>query len=390
MLAGVRGFLSRRREARERMPVRRPFPGPGAPRGEVLVSYLPEAARLGPGAIDERGHTSLWECRAIVEILEEMGRRVDVVRWDDDTFVPEREYEAVLDIHRNLRRLAGPGSRKLFHVSGSDPRFSNAAERRRLEELAERRGVRLAPRRSFAADDVEVFHGNLAAADTVTLLGNEATLRTFPAEIRERVRRIPVSGSRLATVRDPRSAAFGREFLWFGGAGAVHKGLDRVLEVFARRPDLRLHVVGPYLQETDFVEAYRRELSLPQVVSHGWMSPSSSAFAQLARHVSAFLHPSCSEGASTAAVTCMQFGLLPVLTPESGLDLPEGTGFLLPDASLSAIEAAVQRVLDLPREELRERTARTQAHASATYSREAFTGAMRAVLREALAPRGSA
>lgn len=390
MLAEVMGFLARRREARERAPVRRPYPGPGAPRGEVLVSYLPEAVRLDPAAIDERGHTSLWECRAIVGILEEMGRRVDVVRWDDATFVPDRDYEAVLDIHRNLRRLAGPGSRKFFHVSGSDPRFSNAAERRRLEELAGRRGVRLVPRRSFAEADVEVFHGNLAAAETITLLGNETTLRTYPPEIRRRIRRVPVSGSHLRAVRDPRTAEFGREFLWFGGAGAVHKGLDRVLEVFARRPDLRLHVVGPYLQEADFVEAYRRELALPQVVSHGWMSPSSRAFTDLARNVSAFLHPSCSEGASTAAVTCMQFGILPALTPESGIDLPDGTGLLLPDASLASIEAAVERVLAMPVDELRERTARAQALATATYSREAFAGAMRAVFQEALGSRGNA
>lgn len=43
-------------------------------------------------------------------------------------------------------------------------------------------------------------------------------------------------------------------FLWLGSRGAVLKGLDLVLEAFARMPDLQ--VSGPVEDEADFAAAY--------------------------------------------------------------------------------------------------------------------------------------
>ena len=223
---------------------------------------------------------------------------------------------------------------------------------------------------------MDAFDASLARADLATLVGDASTAATFPAEVRPKLHLVPVTGSALARRRDVERASFGPEFLWFGGRGAVHKGLDLLLEVFAARPDLVLHVVGPYEHERDFVDAYRRELRAPNVRAHGFLEPSGRAFQRLARRLSAFFLPSCSESTSTAAVTCMQYGILPVLSDRCGIDVGADRGLILRDLSTGAVAEAAERVCDLgprgpPRLD-RERAALRPRDVA----REAFTAAM--------------
>lgn len=350
--------------------------GRGNPRGRVLVSYLPLPAWGNPGRF--RGHSNVWESAEIVTIFNRLGYSVDLVAWDDDSFTPRGPYAAVFDIHRNLLRYAGAASRKIFHVTGSNPAFSNKAEAARLAVLRERRGVTLVPRRRVADRDLRVFEENLAGADLVTLIGNEVTLATFPEEWQSKMKPVIATGAWLppAAGKDPLPTGR-REFLWFNGAGAVHKGLDLVLEVFARHPELTLHVVGPYLNERDFVEAYRTELyRLPNIRSHGFLYPGSGRFRRLLERVAVFVSPSCSEGISTAAITCMQAGLVPILSENCGVSLPEGTGWLLQDCSLAEVEAAVMDAMSLADGELREMAATSRRFALQEFSRDAFSAKM--------------
>jgi glycosyltransferase involved in cell wall biosynthesis len=360
------------------------FEAAGRPRGSVLVSYLPAAvASKNPNRF--LGHTNLWECAEIVRLVNELGYAADVISWEDDQFIARSRYAAVLDLAHNLSRLAGPGTAAVLHLTGSEPASCNAAERARLDALAARRGRRLRPRRSHTPESVELHLRSLRRADVVTLVGNEVTLATYPAPDRPKFRLVPVTGSVLSRPRDPSTATFDPSFLFFSGAGAVHKGLDLVLEVFARHPELELHVVGPAATDDDFALAYRHELALPNVRVHRPLMPSSDAFVALAQRVRGFVLPSCSEATSTAAVTCMQHGIFPLVSRECGLDLTNESGITLPDCSIDSIESAVLTVAGMAPAILRERTAAAQRYAMATHSREAFSRAVHAVLTSVLA-----
>jgi hypothetical protein len=356
----------------------------GRPKGTVLFSYLSKPVVWR--ADDRRflGHSSFWECAELVRIFNCLGYSVDIIPWDDNKFIPRKRYAAIFDIHRNLSLYEGEAKR-IFHVTGSDPEFSNSAERQRIYDLESRRFVRVEQRRNFPEEDVEAFHRNLEAADVITFLGNDETAAHFPESVRRKICYVPVTASFLSDLRDPRTACFSREFLWFGGRGAVHKGLDLVLEVFARRRDLILHVVGPYLEEADFVRAYRHELTrCPNILSHGYLYPSSRSFQVLAERVAAFILPSCSESTSTAAVTCMQYGLLPVVSEYCGLGLDASMGITLRSCSLEEIERAVVSICNSSQESIRQMTVLSQEHALRTYSRGAFSECMRKVLAETL------
>ena len=64
----------------------------------------------------------------------------------------------------------------------------------------------------------------------------------------------------------------------------MHKGLDLVLEAFARMPELHLTVCGPIHEEPAFEAAFRRELyETPNIETLGWVDIASPAFAELLR-----------------------------------------------------------------------------------------------------------
>ena len=259
-----------------------------------------------------------------------------------------------------------------MHVTGSHPTFAHVAERARLDALAERRGVRLAARRSFDSRDAERFDRSLELADVISVIGDASTLATLSPAARSKAETVYVTGSPLQA-RTSHDTFDARTFLWFAGSGAVHKGMDLVLEHFARRTDLTLHCVGPYEAERDFVTAYARELySTPNIVSHGWMLPSDPRFAAIAGQACAFVLPSCSEGMSPAAVTCMSFGLIPVVTRRCGLNLPPDVGRIVDD-QVTNLGWAVADIADRARVELAEEMVRVQALALARHSRSAFS-----------------
>jgi glycosyltransferase involved in cell wall biosynthesis len=357
------------------------FPvGSGLFKGRALVSYMP--LPLTGGAELFLGHSNVWESSEIVRIFNGLGYVVDVIDWRDAGLIPKRNYDVVFDIHRNLLRYSGDATRKVFHVTGSHPEFSNHAERSRLLDLRERRGVMLRPRRFVGEDDMRVFVENLERADLVTLIGNEVTAATFPSHIQAKLRKVVATGSRFSRPAVWQPDEGRREFLWFNGVGAVHKGLDLVLEVFARNPQLTLHVVGPYGKEHDFTEAYRHELmNCRNIHAHGFLYPESRRFRSIASRVMAFVNPTCSEGISTSSITCMQHGMIPIISRQAGISLTLDKGIILDECSPEAIEHAVCSLAVKESDEIGALMKSSMEFALDVYSRTAFSSLMEMALQ---------
>lgn len=360
----------------------------GRPRGQALVSYLREPVGRPDRSRSFRGHSNQWESREVARSLVELGFAVDVIDFDDSTFVPQRAYDVVLALDGELCRLAAAGGADvaLLHMTGADPAFQNAAEQRRLAELAERRGVMLSPRRQVPG--VEAFEEALSSAHAISLIGNAWTRSTFAPEVQRRMTCIPVSTSIDVRPKSRRRLVpQEREFLWFFGSGAVHKGLDRVLEAFARTPELTLNVVGNIAAETDFVEQYHHELhELANIRFHGFLEPSGSAFRSVARRCFGVVAPSCSEGTSPAIATMLQLGLLPIVSRETGISLDPGAGTYLETCSVDEIREAAGVAHALAEPVLRAQIEATQRRALAEHTRERFGSAIRAYLKAVLGP----
>ncbi len=363
------------------------LPARGSPiRGTALLSYISNSVIWPDDHPQLKTHSNYWECREIARLLSARGYAVDAIDWSDSVFLPDRPYDLILDIDANLQRLAPllPGSTvRILHLTGSYGPFQHQAELGRVADFEKRTGKLYSPKRLVRW--LELAERSLDLAHACSLLGNEFTLKTYPEKYRNKITLIPVSGSLLSCVRTASELyPERREFMWYFGSGAVHKGLDLVLDVFRVHPEWTLHVVGNAPHERDFAVAYGSHLSQPNVRVHGYLAPGDADFAEKIRNVFCFIAPSCSEGTSPAVVTCLQMGLYPIISRQTGMDLPPGCGMYLEELNAASIEKAIYDLLGLGKEEVVRQISACRQMALKAYGRSAFSAAFTEFLRKVL------
>lgn len=353
-------------------------PAVGKKRGDVLLSYLTGPFTLTPWEHFTDPHTSYWECGEIARLFSIRGYEVDIINWSDTRFIPKKQYAVIVDIKQNLERLSThlPVScKKVMHIVFS-PR-QNEAENTRLEHLKSRRGVTLSPQRK------EPSSLNVAYADFLEGFGNKTVHSAF-ANDKKPIYKIPIS---VAQIFDfPKEKDFSRarkNFLWFGGGGAILKGLDIVIEAFADMPDTHLHIIGPSAYEKEFERVYARELALshihryqrPGINTNGIMMVGNIPFLEIANMCVALVYPSASEGTSGAVVQGMHAGIIPIITKETGISEDAPAMILETHPSIESIRAQVRAVANMEPETLRAQAYNTWEYARAHHTKETFSGA---------------
>ena len=346
------------------------------PAGRVLLSYVVDPFLAADESKISYAHTQDWECFTMARTWRELGFAVDVIHWTNSELVPSSPYDVLIDPRHNLERLApavGAGCLKVFHAETAHWRVNDEAQLRRLDELAARRGQRLTRLRLVGEN-----HG-IEVADCAVVLGNEWTLASF-RPFAKPLYRVPLSNAfeYPSPAGKPIDAARGR-FVWFGGVGFVHKGLDLAIEAIAGVPGLHLEIAAPVDRESDFVAMYERELyRAPNVRVLGWLDVGAPSFLEFATRNLALLFPSCSEGGGGSAVTAMHAGLVPVATAATSVDFDAAEGVLLDDVGVEAIRARCLELSARPAGELEAMSIAAWRRARATHTRARFHADYRA------------
>lgn len=357
-----------------------------APRGRALVSYLIEPFLVDwdrlPLNDPMRWHSNAWECREIAATFLERGFVVDVINFTNTHHRPNVSYDVMMDTRHNLERLAGASSKngvRIFHVDVANTVFQNLAENQRLLDLQARRGVTLKTRRA------EPPNRGMEVATCATVLGNKFTLDSF-AYAGKPMYPIPLSSPLdTPTPTQKNFDAVRRNFIWIGSSGLVRKGLDVVLEAFAQMPEFNLYVCGAIGRmgaksrtgaqlaiEEDFEREYYRELyQTPNIHTVGWMDTASAKFAAIAEKCVGMAYASSCEGQCGGVITCMHWGLIPVISYESGVDVDDH-GFLFDSCSVEDIKKKLQEVAALSTDELRDRAHKTWTYARTHHTRDNF------------------
>ncbi len=322
----------------------------GPERGRVLFAHVVEAFFVDDPDELPTTHNHFREARAIADAFLDLGYRVDVISFKNRIFEPKERYDVFVSSRVNFDRIGdrlNDDCLKLLHLDVSHWAANNAAALARVLDVQARRGVTI--------PSVRIFEMNQAIerSDVAMLLGNEHTHATY-AFAGKPVFQVPNPAVRTWDWDETKDfARCGKEFVWLGSAGLLHKGLDLALEAFARMPDLTLHVCGPIDDDRAFVEEYRRELDAPNVVVHGWTDIAGDQFRQLARRAAALVYPSCAEGAAGAVVSAMHVGLVPVVSAQSGVDVAANGGVVLEGLTVDAVVSAVRRVSAMDPHDLR-------------------------------------
>jgi glycosyltransferase involved in cell wall biosynthesis len=348
-------------------------------KGNVLLSYRIEPFLLKPNQPIPNDQSWNWECLLIAQTFLDLGYNVDVIQFHNDKFVPQKDYAFFIDIRHRLEALApklNPDCVKIFHVDIANMVFRNAAECSRLLELQQRKGITLRPQR------YEVPNLGIEYADYATVLGNDFTVSTFKYANKPMFQ-IPISSSLVYPYPEEKDfAAVRKNFLWFGGSALVLKGLDLVLDAFAEMPEYHLTVCGPISNDQEFKKAFHKELyETPNIHTHGWIDVSSPDFLKVTNNCLGLVYPSVSEGQAGAVITCLQAGLIPILSYESGVDV-HNFGVILANLSLTEIKATVRKIASLPVEDLKLMSRQAWEYARTNHTKEKFAQAYRSAVEQ--------
>ena len=360
----------------------------------ALISYIPRSINMRDNDLHLKGHSNWWECREIARILSDLGYNVDAIAHDNSTYTLSRKYDLVVDVGRNLQRIAPylpESAKKFLLLPGAYPFYACLSETNRALDF-ERKTSRPTDLKHcyipvFAIDK------SLRVADACMLIGNDWTLSTYPEKYRDKTVKIQVSASDTGVVSkryDPQKP-FLKSFLFYNNHCAVWKGLDLIFEAFSRHPEWCLEICGGAEKDSAFISACAPWLEKANVKFHGFTIPCSEKFQNIINSVDAFITPSCTDGTNTSVLTCMQTGLYPIISRQTGVNLPNGCGIRLRDANnndseltADAVEEAVIRFLAKPVSDITDEAAKCREFTLSHHSRQAYHDSVKNFFEEHL------
>ena len=357
-------------------------------KGNVLIAYIIDPFLLKTGENVSQQHTNHFESLQIAHIFLDLGYTVDVIDYENTVFRPSRQYQFFVSARTNLVPIAerlNADCIKIAHFDTSHFAFNNAACYQRVLELQTRRSV--------TSTSIRVCENNMALeyADYAVILGNDFTLGTYAYGNKPMFAlNVPTPNVYLS----PESKDFEacrKHYLWIGSSGFVHKGLDLVLEAFSELPDFRLTVCGPlekWGKRNRFCEQFHKELyESPNIQTVDWVDVSSPLFQDIANGCLALIYPSCAEGQSGSVITCMQAGLIPIVSYQSGVDVHD-YGVMLADCSVSTIKSTIQRTSEFASDKLAAMASAAWRYARAHHTREAYKKQYREIVQTILDKKG--
>lgn len=358
----------------------------GKLRGNVLLSYRIEPFLLQH---DEKAthHQGASKSKQIARVFLDLGYAVDIIANVNKTFLPQKKYAFFIDTRMNYERLApllNKDCLKILYATSAHPYFHNFAASRRLMALQQRKHVTLRARRVMPW----TYAVAIEYADCVVVM-SEFGIQNFNYA-KKPVYLVPSAVPwnypwvEAKDFEDCRT-----RFLWLGSGGMVHKGLDLVLEAFAKMPEYHLTVCGPVEKEKDFEQAYFQELyHTPNIHTYGWIDVQSSRFLELTNHCVGLVYPSCSEATAGSVLTCLHAGLIPIISYESGVDIGRDVGIVLHNCSIEAIQEAVHKIAASSLPELKQMSRKAWEFAQANHTMENFDKKYRMVIEQLLNDHG--
>ena len=355
----------------------------GKPTRRALLSYL-VLPLLPPRAFRDRDKFSnRGIAQEIPRVLNELGYSVDIVNFDNRSWLPDRQYDLFIGHgginFEHISRRLPERTFRIYFATGIYWREWNAKSERRVADLVSRRGVTLSSSRAIEHDEEYALN----ISDGIICLGNSTAVQTygrFPYVIGINNAVFPVTweGWRGKDIEEGR-----KQFLFFSGRGNVLKGLDLLLEAFTGT-DLHLHVCQHL--EPDFADAYRRELTeCPNIHVHGFVPMRSPKFYNLATRCDWVISPTCAEGQPGAVLECMAQGLIPILSEEANIDIGKW-GIPLQDCRIDALRSTLCRASRMETNPIRQLTTEVVEMTRNLYSVENFRRNIRQAIAGTLFP----
>ncbi len=307
-------------------------------------------------------HVNFWEALEIVKILNKLGYWVDVFdrTVDFNKQKIEDKYDIFVGISAGMSGKSFPqiASRlkkalKIAFVSSQDPEIFNSAVLKRYENFKIRHKDINLPMVGLKTNlDMREIINN---TDAIFCEGENVTISQYQ-KYNKPIYQIFVPSSPKIVFNLPECYyRKNNKFLYFGSNRNILKGLDILIETFVDLPELELYICTP-ANEPDFNKVYEDRLrKVNNIHWIGFVEVGGKKFEKLTRQCAFVTLLSCSDSMATSITSCMRKGMIPVITPETDINI-EGFGFLITDLN---IESVKQKFISISKISIEDRVKRS-------------------------------
>lgn len=314
-------------------------------------------------------HSNVWEVGAMAHLLAAVGYSVDVI---DRTFsgdLPRPPYSLFVGLGsgysgRNFAKwaLRSEAPHRLLLATGPEPQLSDQLVNDQYRYFDERHGTTAPPMRTFPnlpfPEFVTMATGIVAIGESDQFCVNSYIPLELPV-----TNFLPgVTGQGPQLEFEVPQSARQDQFLCFAGNGFICKGVDLVVEAFLETPELNLTVCGPATEEAFFRVLGPRIERARNIAYLGFVPAFSKRYFEIVSRNAFTILASSSEGCATSVATNLTSGLVPIVTPETGINIGE-FGFLVDAPRRQRIE----QIKDLCRRAANESHMEYRARSEAAY-----------------------
>lgn len=305
---------------------------------QVASSYLKNES----GAM----HTNRFEMFQMIKSLIDLDFCIDVCGNDDlrvIEYIKTQDYDIIIGLGEVFRwATENVDAYKIIYMTENPYIISQKKEQERIDYFKIRYHKEFPLSRTgmfFKKDDEE-------KADGIICLGDEKfyqnikipKVRIFPSALYN-------DNFSILNVKRKKN-----NFMVFGTDGFIHKGIDLLIDVFNKHSDLNLYICGDNV--TNNINKIMNVSIMSNINDCGYINIKSPNFLELVNECSFIILPSCSEATSTAVLTGMRHGLIPIVTHDLGFDTMEDYCFFFEGYELGQIEDTIQRVMNINEDEL--------------------------------------
>lgn len=292
----------------------------------ALLYYKTEPF-IFPNDVIEYSHTNLWEIREIVNILNSLGFVVDVIDRSRNDFLPEDKYDLFLGLGsgasgKYFSKYASIMHRaiKVLLATGPMPNESNRLVQHQYDLFNIRHGSKVTAMRLYS--DLK-FNSFVEHIDYVFSIGESDQLchQTYESIGKPVFNYFPSGSPEIYFNFYWMKTRSKIKFLCFAGNGFICKGVDLVVEAFLDMPELELYVCGPDTEKGFFEVLGKRIEESKNIHYEGFVKVGGKRFNELIADCSYVIFASSSEGCATSVTTVMRAGLVPILSPEVGINI---------------------------------------------------------------------
>lgn len=309
---------------------------------KAVVSYL-TTSYTADWDNQNIGRTQPLEILSIVKVLTDLDYAIDIVNCNDLHALPiiaSKKYDLIFGFGEVFYQLTQkhPNAMSIIYMTEHHPDFADREEKKRIAYFYERHKQKARIVRS--GNYYKSHYFNKLYTHVITM----SEVEPFKNSYRNPYSIFPTGVVNSDFKFEGKDHSTGRRnFLWLGSFGAVHKGLDILLDVFENRDDIVLHIAGLSEEDEKLLNPKKRK----NIINHGYIDIKSDNFLEVVKTCSFIILPSCSEGFSTAITTGMLHGLIPIVMKDTGFNRLNENVILLEDYKVSYVDNKLTEITEV-------------------------------------------